>query len=355
MIKGFKKLSITLVITALFSFSLISCTNNKVNKYIEAGKSALNSKKYAEAKTDFENALKEDKENKEASNLLKIIENYESAKKSYDAKNYKEAKDYISKIESDYSNYKIKDDIDKLKEDINSKEEAINKISDQINSVDKLIKDKKFTDAEKEIKSINLDDANNDQKKKVNDQANKIKYELNKEKERAAAEKKAKEKASIESKKFNDNTIENTTSHKEASSKKISANNSTSKSNSTSNDKTKKESASNENATYTNKKFGFTFKIPSSWIGHYSIEQYSTGVSIIFNGADGAKGLLLEITNDLMDAQFLDNTMYRTINGTKYVFGQPTDVGMDPVNSSYKLYKKLQKDYKVVVNSFKGI
>lgn len=347
MIKSFKKLSVVLVITTLFSLSLISCTNSKLNKYIENGKSALNSKQYDEAKTDFENALKEDKDNKEASDLLKIIENYESAKKSYDNKNYKEAKDYISKIESNYLNYKIKDDIDKLKEDINSKEEAINKISDQINSVDKLIKDKKFTDAENKIKSINLDDANNDQKKKVNDQINKIKYELNKEK--AEADKKVKEKASIKS----SNTIKNTTSNKEKSTNKSSANNSTSKSNS--NGKTKKESASKENVTYTNKKFGFTFKIPSSWIGHYSIKQRSNGVSIIFNAADGTPGLLLEITNDLVNGQFLDNTTFKTVNGTKYVFGQPTDVGMDPNNSSYKLYKKLQKDYKVVVDSFKGI
>lgn len=347
MIKSFKKLSVVLVITILFSLSLISCTNSKVNKYIEAGKSSLNSNQYDEAKADFENALKEDKDNKEASNLLKIIENYESAKKSYESKNYKEAEEYISKIGSDYSNYKIKEDIDKLKENISLKEKAINKISDQINSVDKLINDKKFTDAENEIKSINLDDANNDQKGKINDQITKIKYELNKEKEKAEADKRAKEKASIESKKSksNDNTIKNTNSHKEASSKKSSANNS----------KTKKESASKESVTYTNKKFGFTFKIPSSWIGHYSIKEHPTGVSIVFNAADGTPALLLEITNNLMDGQFLDNTTSKTVNGTKYVFGQPTDVGMDPDNPSYKLYKKLQKNYRVVVDSFKGI
>lgn len=332
MIKSFKKLSVVLVITTLFSLSLISCTNSKVNKYIEVGKSALNSKQYDEAKTDFENALKEDKDNKEASDLLKIIENYESAKKSYESKNYKEAEEYISKIGSDYSNYKIKEDIDKLKENISLKEKAINKISDQINSVDKLINDKKFTAAENEIKSINLADADNDQKKKINDQINKIKYELNQEKEKAEADKKANEKAS---------------------SKKSSANNSTSKSNS--NSKTKEESASNENLTYTNKKFGFTFKIPSSWIGHYSIKERPTGVGIIFNAADGTPGLLLEITNDLIDGQYLNNTTFKTINGTKYVLGLPGDIGLDPDNSSYKLYKKLEQDYKVVVDSFKGI
>ncbi|MGG7076713.1 hypothetical protein [Clostridium sardiniense] len=346
MIKNFKKLSVVLVITTLFSLSLISCTNSKVNKYIEAGKSSLNSKQYDQAKTDFENALKEDKDNKEASDLLNIIENYESAKKSYESKNYKEAEEYLSKIGPDYSNYKIKEDIDKLKEDITLKEEAINKISDQINSVDKLINDKKFTDAENEIKSIKLDDADNDQKKKIDDQINKI----NKEKEKVEADKKAKEKASIESK-SNDNTSKNTTSHKEASSKKSSANNSTSKSNSN----TKKESASNEGVTYTNKKFGFTFKIPSSWIGHYSIKQTSTGVSVIFKAADGTPGLLIAITSNLVDGEYLDNTTFKTINGTKYVLGLPSDIGLDPDNSSYKLYKELEKDYKVVVDSFKGI
>lgn len=342
MIKIFKKLSVVLIITTLFSLSLISCTNSKVNKYIEAGKSSLNSKQYDEAKTNFENALKEDKDNKEASDLLKIIENYESAKKSYESKNYKEAEEYLSKIGSDYSNYKIKEDIDKLKEDITLKEEAINKISDQINSVDKLINDKKFTDAENEIKSIKLDDADNDQKKKIGDQINKIN------KEKAEADKKA----SIESKP-NENTSKNTTSHKEASSKKSSANNSTSKSNS--NSKTKKEPASNKSVTYTNKKFGFTFKIPSSWIGHYSIKERATGVSIVFNAADGTPGLLLEITNDIDDGHYLNNTTSKTINGTKYILGLPSDIGLDPNNSSYKLYKQLEKDYKVVVDSFKGI
>ena len=88
---------------------------------MEEGINNLNNGKYEEAEGDFNNVLELNKENKEAENLVNIIENYFEAKKSFDNNDINSANTFVEKIPSNYTDYKIKDDVDKLKGEIKIK------------------------------------------------------------------------------------------------------------------------------------------------------------------------------------------------------------------------------------------
>lgn len=161
-----KKITTLIIIGTVISTLLVGCTNSKVKKELEKGMTAIENGQYEEAKVDFENVIKEDAENQDAKKLLNIINCYSNAKQEFEADNIKEAEKYISEMPSNYSNYKIKDDIDSLKKKIDDRSKEINSINNELNKVDQLIKDKKYEEAEKEVEKIN-NNGTKDQKEKL--------------------------------------------------------------------------------------------------------------------------------------------------------------------------------------------
>ena len=100
-----KKKIITFVITGIIlSTGILGCTNSNIKKELEKGITSIENGQYDEAKADFENVLKEDSSNQEATKLLNIINNYYNSKKEFEADNIKEAEKYINEIPSEYSN-----------------------------------------------------------------------------------------------------------------------------------------------------------------------------------------------------------------------------------------------------------
>lgn len=120
-----KKRTVALVIVCLIgSISLIGCIDADVKRGLKNGMTALENGQYEQAKQDFENVLREDKQNVDANRLLSVINNYESAKKEFEEGNLEKAESFINKIPQEYINYKIKDDVKKLQNEINEKKKS---------------------------------------------------------------------------------------------------------------------------------------------------------------------------------------------------------------------------------------
>ena len=185
-----KRLLTTVVSIGLASSILFGCNSKKIKEKMEVGINNLNNGKYEEAEGDFNNVLELNKKNKEAENLVNIIENYFAAKKSFENNDINSAKAFIEKIPSNYTDYKIKDDIDKLKSEIKIKLDNIKRIDNDLNKLNTLIAEGKADEARNRIVNVNMKDATKEQKEK----AEKIVEKLNKDlEEKRKQEEKQKE------------------------------------------------------------------------------------------------------------------------------------------------------------------
>ena len=166
-----KKLKIILslfFIVFAINVNVYGCAN-RVNKYIQEGKLALNNAEYNDAMDDFDKALNEDKENKEAKNLRDIIIKYNEAKRLYEEDNLESALKSIENTPKEYENYNIRNELGALKDKIRIKLGNKEKVDEEIKNAQNLIKNNQYREAKDILKIIRNKDLTSTQEEKIED------------------------------------------------------------------------------------------------------------------------------------------------------------------------------------------
>ncbi|WP_338627042.1 hypothetical protein QJR52_15180 [Clostridium baratii] len=178
-----KKLKIILslfFIVFAINVNVYGCAN-RVNKYIQEGKLALNNAEYNDAMDDFDKALNEDKENKEAKNLRDIIIKYNEAKRLYEEDNLESALKSIENTPKEYENYNIRNELGALKDKIRIKLGNKEKVDEEIKNAQNLIKNNQYREAKDILKIIRNKDLTSTQEEKIEDIMEIINKNINKE------------------------------------------------------------------------------------------------------------------------------------------------------------------------------
>lgn len=157
----------------ILSLAFVGCGNSEVTKMLDEAKQDINNQDYGKAMDTLEIVIDQDSNNKEANDLIQIVGNYNGALIHYKAGEYEASNKELNEITADYSNLAIKNDIDELKSEIEFQESKTQVVDGYINTATKLVKEKKYKEAEAEIKKIDLNSPNKEQMAKV-DALNKI-------------------------------------------------------------------------------------------------------------------------------------------------------------------------------------
>lgn len=115
-----------------------------------------------------------------------------------------------------------------------------------------------------------------------------------------------------------------------------------------------------QNITYNNDKFGFSFTMPGSWNGKYTVKEQTDGVYVYFKPTGSVpegSGLLFCIVKKVPGA---DDPLYSVgdqknivAKGITYVVDGPRDIGFPPENKEYNDYKKFIQGVPNVVKTIK--
>lgn len=153
----------------VLSLVFVGCGNKSVNKMIGEAKQDINDNEYEKAVDLLQLAINQDPTNKEANDLMQIVQGYTGALMYYNDGEYEEANKELNEITADYSNLSIKSDIDELKSEIAFQESKTEVVDSYINTAAKLVKEKKYDEAKAEIEKIDVNSPNKEQKERVND------------------------------------------------------------------------------------------------------------------------------------------------------------------------------------------
>lgn len=159
-----KKIGIILTLILLV-ISLVGCENSQPKKAIEQGKMEMANKEYDKALASFKIALDKESSNKEAKRLTALIDNYKKANDEFEKGNIDDANKIMNQIDEETIEDSIKNDIDNLKAKINQHD----KIDKEIVHIKELIKEKKYDEAKKSIKEIDIDKLNKKDKNEINE------------------------------------------------------------------------------------------------------------------------------------------------------------------------------------------
>ncbi|MBU3196737.1 hypothetical protein KPL26_08620 [Clostridium algidicarnis] len=152
-----KKKVVISILFMVFSLGLLGCTNSLSKEAINQGKQALENKEYDKALASLDIALDKDSKNQEASTMKSIINDYLASKEYLKQAKVEEAEKALKGINSQYSEYSIKDDINNLKvqidEEIKNKSIAEQKVAEddknKVATEQKATEDNKNTEKEK--------------------------------------------------------------------------------------------------------------------------------------------------------------------------------------------------------------
>lgn len=159
-----KKIGIILTLILLV-ISLVGCENSKSKKAIEQGKMEMANKEYDKALASFKIALDKESSNEEAKRLTALIDHYKKANDEFEKGNIDDANKIMNQIDEETIEDSIKNDIDNLKAKINQHD----KIDKEIVHIKELIKEKKYDEAKKSIKGIDIDKLNKKDKNEINE------------------------------------------------------------------------------------------------------------------------------------------------------------------------------------------
>ncbi|MEG0425974.1 hypothetical protein [Cetobacterium sp.] len=352
----FKKISIiaTVLVSGVLLFS--GC-GNKIKEQMDLAIKYLNSGKYNEAKSELDGILKEDSSNSEAKLLENIISDFESSKKLYDDGKFNKANDEIAKIPKEYSNYNIKNDVEKLKESISEKMNEIKEVDNKINDINKLINNGKLDEAKKELDELKNKNLTTDESNKIKDLENDLNKkvdEKNKE-EKILKEKKQKE---LEQKKKVEENSKKVTDKQTITKKKEINTNKNSKNNKNTNENKSKP------YVYVNKELGLQMTIPANWKGLYTIKSDDKGIYLsvkhIKSNPNLRQGFLFAVTkrSKMDDESIMDSVgrkRYVESNGVTYIIWGGTGVTMGDDNPDWGIYLRLSREKYSVAETVKAI
>lgn len=192
------KRKVSIAILLIISLIFCGCGNSIVDKSIEQAKKSIESKEYDKALASLELALDEDKDNEEANKLYSIIDGYKRAKNLVDENKMAQAKETIDKIDEDYINYSIKDDVDSLKEQVDNYLKEVENITTVLSECENMFNNKQYAECKNNIndKVLSSQYVTDEQKQKSEELLKKSDEAINEiEAQRAAEEKKKQEEA----------------------------------------------------------------------------------------------------------------------------------------------------------------
>ncbi|MEF9934732.1 MAG: tetratricopeptide repeat protein [Clostridium sp.] len=169
-----KKGFVVIIISLVFAMGLVGCSS-KATKAVGQAKLEIENEKYSEALSSLQLALKENPEHEEAKNLYSIINGYFEVKKLIEIDDISEAKKLLSSLNSEYKGLKIKGEIELLSSQVNKRASEIEANSNKLNLIIKLVDEKKYVDADKELSGINIKVLTKDQKLKATELSDKVK------------------------------------------------------------------------------------------------------------------------------------------------------------------------------------
>lgn len=167
-----------IILSMFFVLGLVGCGNGVAKEAIKQGKEALQKKEYDKALVSLDIALGKDAKNKEANALKSIINDYLTAKEYLEQGEVENAQKILQGINSQYSEYSIKYDIDSLKKQVDEDIKTNEIINNEIKKLTTLYNDKKYDDAKKLFLELNKSKLNDKQKEEINNINNKIDTEL---------------------------------------------------------------------------------------------------------------------------------------------------------------------------------
>lgn len=118
-------MSIFIIMT--MSILLIGCSSKVGKEAVEQGKLAMAQKEYDKALGSFKLAEDEGIKDEDVRNLVQILDTYIQSNKLFEEGKLSQAQELIGKINENYINYDIKDDVDELKTKITESEDLIKK------------------------------------------------------------------------------------------------------------------------------------------------------------------------------------------------------------------------------------
>lgn len=336
-----KRLVTTIILIGVASSLLFGCNSKKIKEKMESGINNLNSGKYEEAVTDFNDVLKLDKNNKEAENLVSITTNYEEAKKSFENNDLKSANTFIEKIPSDYTNYKIKDNIEELKNDIKVKSDNIKKTDKELSDVSNLLVNNKLDEARKKLLNINMKDANKDQKEKADKIVKQLNEKLEEQKKQEEERKIEQQKKIQQEKKIKEEQLRKEESEKnEVNKKSVSKNRST----------------TSNNIHYENRELGLQMELPADWRGHYKVEEFDDGVTFELINKEGKRIQPLYCIQKRLKNNTMDAIRYKTINGVDYAMGYAPVLFIDTQDTElYNQFERLHNEAELIRETIRGL
>lgn len=336
-----KVIAIGISAVVLSGASVVGYAKNKehnINKELYSGIEALNTEDYEKSKNDMEKVLKLDSNNKEAKNIIDIINSYEASKKYFEEGNLNGAEEEINKIPSEYSKYNIKNKVDKLKEDIKIKKDNINKINEELNLISSLIDKKEFKKASEEIEKVEIKNGTKEREEKLEGYKNKVNEEI--------------KKTELEEKKKKEEEAKKKEEERKAAEKKEQESNSNTVT-------TQNKTEVNSNSIYyENKDIGLSMTFPASWKGRYNIiTNGKEGMTVMMKLKQdrGGEGVLFHILREDY-FHILDGVrIIQNKNGVKYYAGSQTDFPMLGDNPQLQEYRVMLREAYNVLNTIKPI
>lgn len=166
--RNFNKKMLAVLTILVFSFALFGCTNSVVKNSLDSAKEDINKGEYNKAQDALQTVLDQDSNNKEAQDLMNIIADYLGAVDHFNSREYDEAQAELDKLPKDYVDCGIKDNVINLQNEIVYQKAKAKAVDGFINTAQKLVDEKKYKEAEAEIKMIDVNSPSKEQIEKIN-------------------------------------------------------------------------------------------------------------------------------------------------------------------------------------------
>lgn len=127
---------------------------------------------------------------------------------------------------------------------------------------------------------------------------------------------------------------------------------------------TKTDNVAKNNSIIFKSKLGFSINFPSIWKDRYIIKEDNNSMVVNFKSTDpnptlntGLIFLIMKNTDSINEAFYdsIDGKKHINIGNTTYFIGGPTDIGLDPENKDFSIYKSMKQELGQVINTMTSL
>lgn len=127
---------------------------------------------------------------------------------------------------------------------------------------------------------------------------------------------------------------------------------------------TKTDNVAKNNSIIFKSKLGFSINFPSNWKDRYIIKEDNNSMVVNFKSTDpntplntGLIFLIMKNTDSINEDFYdsIDGKKHINIGNTTYFIGGPTDIGLDPENKDFSIYKSMKQELGQVINTMASL